>query len=73
MHGRFLWTVLKKNKKESNFRDNRSPPSKEVLEQVKRSADTNCGHRDEVLKEKSRKERKLCEWTFEGLGKRVRR
>ena len=53
-------------------------PFKEVLEQVKRSADTDCGPQTMrrayiatkhgnwwSYKEEYRKEGKLCEWTFE--------
>ena len=55
-------------------------PFKEVLEQVKRSADTDCGPQTmrrayiatkqgnwEDFQEEYRKEGKLCEWTFERL------
>ena len=53
-------------------------PSKEVLEQAKRSADTDCGPHtmrraysamklgnSESLEEECRKEGKFCAWTFE--------
>ena len=56
------------------------PPFNEVLKQVKRSADTYCGHQTmrraytrmkhghwESFKEECRKEGKLCEWTFERI------
>ena len=55
-------------------------PFKEVLEQVRRSADTDCGPQTmrraysamklgswESFKEECRKEGTLCEWTFERL------
>ena len=53
------------------------PPFKEVLEQIQRSADTDCGPQTmrrgflamkhcnwEIFLEEYRKEGKLCEWTF---------
>ena len=56
------------------------PPFKEALEQIKRSADTDCGPQTilrtyiamkhgiwEIFAEEHRKEGKLCEWTLERI------
>ena len=65
---------------EKTRRNTRSVPFKGVLEQVKRSADTDCNAQMmrrafnakklcswESFKEECRKEGKLCEWTLERL------
>ena len=76
--GRYQRTPLKKNKKEIKVSGNRKTLAQEVLDQVKRNADTDCnaqimrcafnakksGNCESFKRGIFRKKGKLCEWIF---------